>query len=101
MKLADHPTVKEFHKRATAEPVPTKPSKVDADRLRRLCREAGADDVGLVEIGRPALDDQRSDILRFFPATQTLIHNWDDGPGACSTVGVEPTSWGRVKSDFR
>jgi ferredoxin len=73
MKLAEHPTVKEFYKKAAAEPVAADPSKLDADWLRRLCREAGADDVGLVEIGRPALDDQRDDILRFFPATQTLI----------------------------
>jgi Fe-S-cluster-containing hydrogenase component 2 len=27
----------------------------------------------LVEIGRPALDDQRAEILRFFPATKTLV----------------------------
>lgn len=73
MRIADHPTVKAFNKKAAANPVPTKPSTVDADWLRRLCREAGADDVGLVEIARPALDDQRDDILRFFPATQTLV----------------------------
>ena len=29
--------------------------------------------MGLVEIGRAALDDQREDILRFFPATKTLV----------------------------
>jgi ferredoxin len=38
-----------------------------------LARDAGADDVGLVEIGRPALDDQRADILQRFPATKTLV----------------------------
>jgi NAD-dependent dihydropyrimidine dehydrogenase PreA subunit len=46
---------------------------LDADWLRQLARECGADDVGLVEIGRPALDDQRDDILRFFPQTKLLL----------------------------
>lgn len=35
------------------------------------------------------------------PVTQILSHNWDDGPGACGTVGVEPTSWGRLKTQYR
>jgi Fe-S-cluster-containing hydrogenase component 2 len=73
MKLADHPTVKAFHDKAAQAPAPPAPTKLDADWLRRLCREAGADDVGLVEISRPALDDQREDILRYFPPTKTLL----------------------------
>jgi ferredoxin len=73
MKLADHPTVKAFYARAVNDPAPAAPAQLDADWLRQLCREAGADDVGLVEIGRAALDDQREDLLRFFPPTRTLI----------------------------
>jgi ferredoxin len=73
MKLADHPTVKAFRERAAQAPADPAPRKLDAQRLRELCRQAGADDAGLVEIGRPALDDQRLDILRFFPATRTLL----------------------------
>ena len=38
-----------------------------------MCLDCGADDAGLVEISRPALDDQRADILRFFPAAKTLV----------------------------
>jgi hypothetical protein len=41
--------------------------------VRQLCRDAGADDVGLVEISRPALDEQRADILRYFPPAKTLL----------------------------
>jgi Fe-S-cluster-containing hydrogenase component 2 len=70
MKLAEHPTVKAFYEKAVQAPAP---SRLDADWLRQLCREAGADDVGLVEIDRPALDDQRADILRNFPPTKTLL----------------------------
>jgi Fe-S-cluster-containing hydrogenase component 2 len=46
---------------------------LDAEWLRQLCLDCGADDAGLVEIGRPALDDQRDDILRYFPRTRTLL----------------------------
>src|SRR5437660_973829 len=46
---------------------------VDAQRLRQLALDCGADDAGLVEIGDPALDDQRADILRFYPRTKTLL----------------------------
>src|SRR5262245_29207357 len=73
MKLADHPTVKAFYEKAAQAPAPPAPTTLDANWLRQLCREAGADDYGLVEISRPALDNQRDDILRVFPATKTLL----------------------------
>lgn len=73
MNLTDHPTVKSFHAKGAAEVAPAAPVPLDADRLRTLCREAGADDVGLVSIDAPALDHEREEILRFFPATKTLI----------------------------
>ena len=73
MKLAEHPTVKAFYEKAAQTPTPSAPTKLDANWLRQLCREAGADDVGLVEITRPALDNQRDDILRYFPLTKTLL----------------------------
>ena len=47
--------------------------KFDASRLRELALDCGADDAGLVEIGRPALDDQRGDIQLFYPRTKTLL----------------------------
>src|SRR5262249_9097842 len=73
VKLAEHPTVKAFYEKAAQSPAPSPPSKLDADWLRRLCREAGADDAGLVEISRKDLDNQREDILRYFPPTKTLL----------------------------
>src|SRR5262249_2912491 len=73
MNLTDHPTVKSFYQKAGANPAPAAPSRLDADWLRQLCRDAGADDVGLVDINRPALEGEREDILRFFSATKTLI----------------------------
>lgn len=55
-----------------ASPEPGR-QRLDADWLKQLARQCGADDVGLVEIARPALDDQRADILHFFPRTKTLL----------------------------
>lgn len=46
---------------------------LDAVWLRPLCLDCGADDTGLVEIGRAALDNQRDDILQVFPQAKTLL----------------------------
>ncbi len=73
MALAEHPTVKAFYEKAARTPLPAAPVTLEADWLRQVARDAGADDVGLVEISRPALADQREDILRFFPPTRTLL----------------------------
>ncbi|HET8912086.1 MAG TPA: hypothetical protein VFN23_11520, partial [Ktedonobacteraceae bacterium] len=69
--LSKHPTVKAFQARAGADSTP--PSLLDASWLRTLCLEAGADDVGFIEIDRPELDDQRVDILSAFPHAKALI----------------------------
>jgi Fe-S-cluster-containing hydrogenase component 2 len=74
MNLAEHPTVRRFHETRGEHPDRAKPPvPLDAAWLRQLCLDCGADDVGLVEIGRPALDEQRDDILRYFPPTKTLL----------------------------
>jgi epoxyqueuosine reductase QueG len=41
--------------------------------IRQICLQAGADEVGLVEIGRPDLAQERPGILEIYPATQTII----------------------------
>src|SRR5881392_1178549 len=46
---------------------------LDAARLRQLCLDAGADDVGFVENDRPEIDDQKAEIENVFPRTKTLI----------------------------
>lgn len=72
MNIAEHPTVRRFKEnRRPANAPPKEP--LDAAWLRQLCLECGADDAALVEVGRPALDDQRAEILRYFPPTKTLI----------------------------
>jgi hypothetical protein len=46
---------------------------LDAAWLRELCLEAGADDVGFVELERPALASERPHIERAFPHARSLI----------------------------
>jgi len=73
MKLEDHPTVKRYREQAEAISASKAPNTLDAEWLKQQVLEAGADDVGLVEINRPELADYRADILEIFPQTQTLV----------------------------
>src|SRR3954464_5617216 len=66
----EHPTVK-AHQLRPALPKSSEP--LDAGWLRQLCLDAGADDVGFVEVERPALEEERSHIQRAFPRAQSLI----------------------------
>src|SRR6476619_7260264 len=70
--LSSHPTVQAFQEKQASR-LPSSPRVLDARWLRDLCFEAGADDVGFVEIERQELADQRNDILTLFPSTRTLI----------------------------
>ena len=69
----DHPTVKRFVEARTRGGAPQPPAVLDADRLRELCLECGADDVGFVSLERPELDDQRADILGAFPHARSVV----------------------------
>lgn len=71
--LSDHPTVKRFREKAGAAAVKSGSDILDAVWLRQLCLDAGADDVGFVDIDRPELGNERADIVRFFPASKALI----------------------------
>jgi NAD-dependent dihydropyrimidine dehydrogenase PreA subunit len=72
-QLAEHPTVKQFQQREAAGNASAQPQTLDRDWLRQVCLEAGADDVGFVEIGRPEIADQKADILWLLPKTRALV----------------------------
>ena len=72
-QLSEHPTVQCFHALAGLMNMRESLPPLDAEWLRQLCLEAGADDVGFVEIDRPELDDQRDDIVKVFPHAKTCI----------------------------
>jgi ferredoxin len=73
MKLNEHPTVKRYREKAGSRPVPIAQDKLDATWLKGMALEAGADDVALTEIARPEIEDQKSDILKIFPRTRSLM----------------------------
>jgi len=69
MNVEEHPTVKKY--RLTEKTTP--PNVVDYAWLREIVLEAGADDVGFVEMNRAELSEQRTSILGAFPRTKSLI----------------------------
>lgn len=79
-KFEEHPTIQWWRKsqnerlrQQAAQPPDADNMPLNADALKELCLQAGADDVGFVEISRPAIADQHTDILAAFPRTKTLI----------------------------
>src|SRR3954454_23387596 len=72
-QLSEHPTVKQFRAREAAEPTPAGTQTLSRAWLRQVCLEAGADDAGFVEIDRPEIADQKSEILSLLPRTKTLV----------------------------
>ncbi len=73
VKLEEHPIVKRILERSSGA-VPADGSEpLDRDWLRRACLDAGADDVGFVEIDRPELATDRPGILTVFPHTKSVI----------------------------
>ena len=73
MRLEDHPTVIEY-RRTAGNPEKKHPaSPIDARRLKQLVRDAGADDVGLVDIDRPAIAPYREEATGLLPETKTIV----------------------------
>lgn len=53
---------------------PVSENKVfSSERIRKICIEEGADDVGFVEITRPALGNVRKEAEMLYPKTKTII----------------------------
>jgi hypothetical protein len=73
MNIEDHPTVKRARARGDDPAGAEAERRIEADWLRQLALDCGADDVGLVEIDRPALDSQREELLHNYPWTKTLV----------------------------
>ena len=72
-QLSEHPTVRQFRAREAAQPILAGTQALSREWLRTVCFEAGADDAGFVEIDRPEIADQRSEILSLLPGTQTVL----------------------------
>ncbi len=72
MRLEDHPLVRRVREQMKKEAHP-RPKTLEAGELRRLLLEAGADDVGFVELDRPELEDQREDLSKVLPGAKSLV----------------------------
>ncbi len=73
MKLDQHPTVIRYREKAKLNAPPTIQNNLDSKWLKSVALEAGAHDVGLVEIDRLAMEEQSEDILKIFPKTRSIM----------------------------
>ena len=73
MKLEDHPTVIRYREKGDETAASEAADILDAEWLKKQVLEAGADDVGLVDINCPDLSGYRADILELFPWAKTLV----------------------------
>ncbi|WP_396900460.1 epoxyqueuosine reductase, partial [Mycolicibacterium sp.] len=68
-RLAEHPTVRAVRARAAADV----PDVIDADWLRQLCLDAGADDVAFASVDDPALASEREHAEAALPGVRSYI----------------------------
>ena len=73
LKELKDPTVRRFQEETESHSDSVSLAKLDAKWIRNVCLEAGADDVGFIEIDRKEIADQREDIITAFPRTKTII----------------------------
>ncbi len=66
--IEDHPTTRKVRGRPAAPP-----QRWTADDLQRLAIEAGADDAGVVQVGRAELDVDHADLDAVFPWARTAV----------------------------
>ncbi|WP_084481411.1 4Fe-4S binding protein [Nocardia grenadensis] len=68
-RLAQHPTVRRMAGREREKPDPV----LAADRLREICRTAGADDMGFVAVTDPRVADELEHARAILPAARTFV----------------------------
>lgn len=69
MDLNNHPSVIAFRQRQQNN----HPPAMTRQRLKAIVLEAGADDVGVVEVDHPSLQGEKEAILDAFPRAKTLV----------------------------
>jgi epoxyqueuosine reductase QueG len=71
MKLADHPTVKAYKEGRLTAPDPQ--AIRQAEQLKKMALAAGADDAGIIDLGRDAMVEYRQDLLEVMPDTLSVM----------------------------
>jgi len=68
-----HPSIRRFLTEHPNHGKQTSVKQLDAEWLRKLCLDAGADDAGFISLNNEEIAQDRDRILRAFPATRSLI----------------------------
>lgn len=68
-RFARHPTVRRMAERPRAKPDPV----LTAARLREICLDAGADDVGFVRVDDPQVAEETGPARAILPAARTFV----------------------------
>jgi putative sterol carrier protein/ferredoxin len=72
MNLEEHPTVIKYRQSMQTKSVPSMGEPLDAEWLRELCLECGADDAGFTTLDANELAPWRSSTLSLLPGTKSL-----------------------------
>lgn len=73
MSMKTHPTVQWFNTTADIRKPKTQSSSFDADLLKTLAQNAGADDCGVAEISSPVFEGEREGMLSLFPDARAVV----------------------------
>lgn len=73
MKLEEHPTVRRYRERMEFGNNFPESKRLESGWLKALCREAGADDVGLVEVSRAAIEPYSGGLRELMPEAKSLV----------------------------
>lgn len=68
-----HPTLQRYQERKEKQVASATSQKLSAADLKKMCLECGAGDVGIVEIDRLPLADEKAAILGLFPWTKSFV----------------------------
>jgi epoxyqueuosine reductase QueG len=71
MGLSDHPTVMAYREGRIDTPKPA--AVLESAQLKQMAMDAGADDVGLIDLSRENLADYRQDLLNVMPDAQSVM----------------------------
>ncbi len=72
MPLNDHPTVLAVRER-TESPEPSPDSTLKSEKIRKICLEAGAADVGFAEVDRPVLEARNPELPDLLRRAKTVV----------------------------
>lgn len=71
MKLADHPTVKAYKEKK--DTVLKRQNILEASWLKKVAIDAGADDIGIVDLARDSLTEYRQDLMDVMPEAKSIM----------------------------